>query len=731
MDNEKIVGCVDSVIFQSDDTGYTVCEIEGEDGLPYVLVGTMPYIAEGDSLEAFGKWTLHPTYGKQFRVESYEKILPTSRDDILRYLASGAVKGIGPKTAEKIVSRFGEDTFDVIENHHEWLSDIPGISRRKADDINSSFIQMSGARNVMMFCSEFFGSDMSMKIYNKWGKSSIDIIKADPFLLCSEFTGIGFTRADAIAASCGLPYDSKSRIEGGIFHLLSSSAHANGHTCFPRKRLTADACQLLSVEQDKVDEVMAELIIRGKLIERHMRGDYFVYEPKMRMAEEYVAKKLIQLNKLCAAVDQRDTEAFIMKCEIEAGIRYAPLQREAIHASLRGGVTVLTGGPGTGKTTIIKGLISIFTSLGSKVALAAPTGRAAMRMSEATGCDAKTVHRLLEMEFKSGLEPSFLRDASYLLDEDVFIIDESSMLDIQLTEALLLAVKPGSRVIFIGDRDQLPSVGAGNVLADLIESGCFTTVRLTEVFRQSEQSMIVMAAHDINDGHCPAINNKSNDFFFMGRDNDSSIAETVKELCRERLPKRYGPSLAAGIQVISPSRKGAAGTEGLNLLLQDALNPPSPKKTEKRHGNRIFRCGDKVMQIKNNYTVEWEKNGYEGIGIFNGDIGIIEEINLKNENMIINFDERTVVYDFTFLDELELAYAITVHKSQGSEYPCVIVPLYRCPPMLMTRNLLYTAVTRASKMVILVGRNSVLCNMVENNYHAVRHTGLKEILNEE
>ena len=730
MESEKIVGIVDSVIFQSDDTGYTVCEVEGEDGLPYVLVGTMPYISEGDNIIATGKWTLHQTYGKQFKVESYEKVLPTSEKDILRYLASGAVKGIGPKTADKIVSRFGADTFDVIENHHEWLSDIPGISRRKADDINDSFIKMSGARNVMMFCSEYFGSDTSMKIYNKWGKSAIDIIKADPFRLCSTFAGIGFAKADSIAASCGVPHDSKSRIECGINHILSSAAHSNGHTCYPRGKLTADAVELLAIEYDRIDEEIAELIIRGKLIEKKIRGEYFIFDPKMRVAEEFTARKLLQLDKLCASVDYGDTEAFIMRCERESGIKYAPRQRDAIHASLRGGVTILTGGPGTGKTTIIKGLLSIFKVLGSKVALAAPTGRAAKRMSEATGVEAKTVHRLLEMEFKSAAEPSFVRGASYQLDEDVFIIDECSMLDIQLTEALLLAIKPGSRIILIGDRDQLPSVGAGNVLSDLIECGRFTTIKLTEVFRQSETSMIVMAAHDINEGHCPAINNKNDDFFFMGRDSDTSIAETIMELCNERLPRRYGPEIANGIQVITPSRKGLAGTENMNVLLQAALNPPSDSKPEKHYGAKVFRCGDKVMQIKNNYTIEWEKNGYEGIGIFNGDIGIIEDIDLKHENMTISFDERIVSYDFSFLDELDLAYAMTVHKSQGNEYPCVIVPLYRCAPMLMSRNLLYTAVTRASKMVILVGRNSVLCSMVENNYHAVRYTGLRELLDE-
>ena len=727
---ETLAGIVDSVIFQSDDTGYTVCEIECEDGLPAVLVGTMPYIAEGDNIIALGKWTVHSTYGKQFRVESYEKVLPTSENDILRYLASGAIKGIGPKTAEKIVEKFGSDTFDIIENHHEWLSDIPGISKRKADDINSSFIQMSGARNVMLFCSDYFSSDLSMKIYNKWGGSAIDIIKSNPFRLCSEFVGIGFIKADSIAASCGLPYDSKSRIESGIFHLLSNAAHSNGHTCLPRKKLTDATSELLSIEFDKIDEIIAELVIMGKLIEKEFQNDYYIYDPKMRLAEEYVARKLFQLDKLCASINKSDTEAFILKTEREAGIKYAPMQKQAIYAALNNGVTILTGGPGTGKTTIIKALISIFESIGCDVALAAPTGRAAKRMSEATGYEAKTVHRLLEMEFKSGDELKFVRNASFLLDENVFIIDESSMLDIQLTEALLLAIKPGSRIIFIGDRDQLPSVGAGNLLADLIASKKFTTVCLSEIFRQSENSMIVMAAHSINEGNCPATSNKSEDFFFMGRDNDEAIADTITQLCYERLPKKYGNELASGIQVITPSRKGVAGTESMNTLLQSVLNPPAKNKPEKKHGSRIFRVGDKVMQIKNNYSVEWEKNGYEGIGIFNGDIGIIESIDLKNENMVINFDDRIVVYEFSMLDELEHAYAITVHKSQGSEYPIVIIPLYRCPPMLMSRNLLYTAVTRAEKMVILVGRKSVLETMVENNYHITRYTGLKEILNE-
>lgn len=727
-EQETIQGTVGSVIYSSQDSGYTVCEIEGEDGLPVVIVGTLPYVGEGDIICATGKWTTHPNYGRQFRVESYEKQFPTSKAEILRYLSSGAIAGIGPKTAARIVEKFEEDTFEVLEFHPEWLAELPGISRQKADKMSESFIEKSGARNVMMFCADFFGTSTSMKIYKKWGGRAIEMIRSNPYRLCDSFSGIGFHRADAIAKTCGIAADSDERITGGLSHILTSAAFGSGHTCLQREILIHETAQLLSVTDDLVSTRLDKLLQLGTLFCETRENVSYIYLPRYHSAEVYCASKLIQLHVQCPKIDSADISAFIDRTERLSSIRYAKEQRRALTAALDRGVLILTGGPGTGKTTIIKGLLSIFSALDMDIALAAPTGRAAKRMSEATGCEAKTIHRLLEMEHNDNTDPLFARNASNYLDEDVIIIDESSMIDILLLEALLRAVKPGARVIFIGDVDQLPSVGAGNVLADLIDCDCFSTVRLTEIFRQDSESMIILNAHAINDGRLPDISNHSPDFFFLSRDTDASIANTVADLVKNRLPKAYGTDFAAGIQVITPSRKGAAGTEELNLLMQSILNPPAPEKSQRGAHGIVFRDGDRVMQIKNNYSVEWVKEGLEGLGIFNGDIGEIDSIDTSAETMLIDFDGRITDYAFSQLDELEHAYAITVHKSQGSEYPVVILPLYNCAPMLLTRNLLYTAVTRASKMVILVGRKSVLTTMVENDRHAARYTGLKHFL---
>lgn len=725
---ETIQGTVGSVIYSSPDSGYAVCEIEDENGLPIVIVGTLPYIGEGDIICASGKWINHPTYGRQFRVETYEKQFPTSKAEILRYLSSGAISGIGPKTAARIVEKFEEDTFDVLEFHPEWLAELPGISRQKADKISESFIEKSGARNVMMFCAEFFGASTSMKIYKKWGGRAIEMIRSNPYRLCDSFSGIGFQRADAIAQACGIAADSDARISGGLSHILTSAAFGSGHTCLDRNTLIQETAQLLSIADELIAIRLDKLLQLGKLFCETRENIPYIYLPRYHSAEVYCASKLIQLHVQCPKIDSEDINAFIDRTEHLSGIRYAREQRQALTAALDRGVLILTGGPGTGKTTIIKGLISIFSVLGMEIALAAPTGRAAKRMSEATGCESKTIHRLLEMERNDNTDPLFARNASNYLEEDVIIIDESSMIDILLLEALLRAVKPGARIIFIGDVDQLPSVGAGNVLADLIDCGCFSTVRLTEIFRQDSESMIILNAHAINEGRMPDISNHAPDFFFLPRDTDISIANTVADLVKNRLPKAYGTDFAAGIQVITPSRKGAAGTEELNLLMQNILNPPSPEKSQRSAHGVMFRDGDRVMQVKNNYSVEWIKEGLEGLGIFNGDIGEIDSIDTSDEAMLIDFDGRMTEYAFSQLDELEHAYAITVHKSQGSEYPVVILPLYNCAPMLLTRNLLYTAVTRASKMVILVGRKSVLSTMVENNRHTARYTGLKYFL---
>lgn len=727
-EKETVCGTVDSVIFQSDDTGYTVCEIEDENGFPVVLVGTMPYICEGDTITAAGKWINHPTYGKQFRVDMYEKTLPTGELDILRYLSSGSVKGIGPKTAKKIVDRFGEDTFDVIENHHEWLAEIPGITPRKAADINSSFIEMSGARNVMMFCADFFGSATSMKIYKKWGGSAVERIRNNPYSLCDTFSGIGFKTADSVAESFGISKDSVSRILAGIYYTLESSAHNGGHTCLPERTLITEASRVLSLDEEKIVMGISVGVSQRKLTERFIGAEKYIYIDRYARAENYCALKLLKLDRACPRIDPVDIQGFISRVELTSGIKYASLQREAIASALGGGVMILTGGPGTGKTTVIKGLISIFETIGLDVALSAPTGRAAKRVSESSGCEAKTVHRLLEMEHSEEREPRFLRNEGCYLDEDVIIVDESSMLDTLLLEALLKAMKPGARIVFIGDSDQLPSVGAGNVLSDLISSRRFHTVCLTEVFRQSEESKIITNAHLINEGKMPVIDNKSKDFFFLQRRTDADIAHTVADLVANRLPRAYGEMLAGGIQVITPSRKGQAGTESLNALLQSTLNPPEKGKLEKQAHGIIIREGDRIMQIKNNYDVEWVKDGYDGYGVFNGDIGTVESISPSDESVMLDFDGRETSYDYSSLDELEHAFAITVHKSQGSEYPCVIIPLYSCAPMLLTRNLLYTAVTRASKMVVLVGKAEVLETMVNNNMHTTRHTGLLHLL---
>lgn len=731
MTAESVAGTVDSIIYQNDDNGYTVCEIEDVNGNPVVLVGTIPYLSEGDSITAYGSWTSHPTYGKQFKVEYFEKTLPSEESDILRYLSGGAVKGIGPKTAKRIVEKFGTDTFDVIENHPDWLAEINGITQKKAAAMSESFRAISGTRDIMMFCRGYFPPSTAMRIYKQWGGSAVEKIKNNPFRLCRDFYGISFKKADRIAESIGIAQDDPERIMSGISFVLSNEAARGGHTCLTKNDLVSYSSELLGVSADKIEYCLLSMIKKEEVASVNQGGERMFALHNYYRAESFIAKKLAVLKKMCVRAEAGDIGRLIYGIENTTGIKYASLQRKAIETALEEGVMILTGGPGTGKTTVIRGLISIFSSLGLEISLAAPTGRAAKRMSEATSYEAMTIHRLLEMEYNDEDEPRFVRNQANPLDGEVFIIDESSMIDVMLLEAFLRAVKPGARVIFIGDSDQLPSVGAGNVLADMISSNTIPTVNLVEIFRQSGESLIVTNAHAINSGIYPDVSKKDNDFFFLPRSDEGDIAETVKSLCTVRLPKSYGQDIIPKIQVISPSHKGAAGTDALNMMLQAALNPPSAIKKERRRGDVLFREGDKVMQTRNNYTVEWVKDGNEGIGVFNGDIGVIEEIDTDSETVTVNFDDRHAEYGFEMLEEIEHAYAITVHKSQGCEYPVVIMPLFRCAPMLLTRNLLYTAVTRASKMVILVGRSDVMCRMVDNNMHAVRMTMLADMLKEE
>ncbi len=722
---QKLEGSVEQIVFCNDDNGYTVCDLSVEDDVVTVC-GIMPMLCEGDRLCVYGKWVHSPKYGRQFAAEQYERLMPADTASMLRYLSSRAIKGIGPKTAVKIVEEFGEDTFDVIENHPEWLANIKGISVKSALAASESFKEQSGIRSAMMFFRDYFGAATTVKIYKKWGSSSVDIAKKNPYRLCNEVEGIGFERADALAGSLGLKNGNFDRIMSGLSYILMRNSVQNGHVCLPREKLAAASAELLEVSVEDAERGIAELIRMGRF-KYVMHGEnQMIYLCEAYDEEKYIAEKLVLLDQMCVSVDIQDVDRFIEREEAKSGIQYARLQKQAISDALRYGVLVLTGGPGTGKTTVVRALIHIFDSMGFGIALAAPTGRAAKRMSEATSMEAKTIHRLLEMSYDSEGRAVFNRNEFELLDEQVIIVDEASMIDSALMCALLKAIKPGARIIIIGDSDQLPSVGAGNVLRDIVDSKHFSTVRLTEIFRQAQESLIVTNAHAINNGQMPELSVKDKDFFYLRRGSDHDIAATVADLCKNRLPRAYGDMAKNGIQVICASRKGEAGTESLNIMLQQSLNPRSNYKREHSFRDRIFREGDRVMQTRNNYDIEWKREYDEktGCGIFNGDIGVIETINAPENEMTILFDERRVVYDFSLLEDLEHAYAVTVHKSQGSEYPIVVMPMCTAPLMLHTRNLLYTAVTRAQNMVILVGREDIIAEMVANNRQSMRYTGL-------
>ena len=721
---ERFSGSVEGVIYANEENGYTVFDFALDNGEVVTATGTLPYLAEGDSMVVYGKWVHNAKYGTQLQVFEYESVMPETETAMLRYLASGAVKGIGPKIAARIVAEFGEDTFDIMENHPEWLSQVQGISRKRALEIGEDFRAKAGMRAAMMLFREPFGAEATIRMYRRWGTAAVEVAKRNPYVLCDEIEGIGFEKADAFAASLGFAKDSSERLRGGIGHVLTRNALQNGHTCLPRDTLITMASATLGVEEALVGEVLSELLGQGRLTCIKNGEEPYIFEKYTYECEKYIADKLALLDKTCISADIREIDRFIEREELAHGLTYAGLQRQAIIDAMSSGVMVLTGGPGTGKTTVVRALLRIFNSMGLKVALASPTGRAAKRLSESTQSEAKTVHRLLEFSYERENEAVFLRNEHNCLDENVVIIDEMSMTDTFLFCALLKAVKPGAHLILIGDADQLPSVGAGNVLHDIIESGRFSTVKLTEVFRQAQESLIITNAHRIHGGEMPLLNVGDNDFFFLPRESDSAVAATVADLCRNRLPKAYGADIVGRIQIITPSHRGEGGTDNLNRILQATLNPASAHKAEHAFRERVFRVGDKVMQVRTNYEVEWARGAQKGMGIFNGDVGEILSIKTAEKIMEIRFDDRLVSYDFSMLEELELAYAITVHKSQGSEYPVVIIPAYRAAPMLLTRNLLYTAVTRAQKMVILVGMTDVVAAMVANDRQTLRYTGL-------
>ena len=724
---QRLEGSVERVIYTNEENGYTICDLaSSEDGEIVTVVGIMPMLGAGDHLCVYGTWTHNPKYGRQFSVSEYERVMPADTASILRYLASRAIKGIGPKMAQRIVEEFGEDSFDVIENHPEWLANIKGISMKTALAASESFREQAGIRSAMMFFRDYFGAATTVKIYKKWGARAVDIAKKNPYRLCNEIDGIGFERADTMAQKLGFAGDHLERLMSGVLYVLAQNAIQNGHVCYPRELLISTAAGLLGVEKEPTETAVQMLLRNGSLYTVRQGETEMLYDAASYHDEKYIAEKMLLLDARCASVDLRDIDAFIEGEEAKLGMRYATQQKRAISDALRYGVMILTGGPGTGKTTVVRALLHIFDSMGFDIALAAPTGRASKRLSEATSTEAKTIHRLLEMTYGEGERSIFLKNEDDLLEEQIIIVDEASMIDNALMCALLKAIKPGARLILIGDADQLPSVGAGNVLRDLIESERFATVRLDEIFRQAQKSLIVTNAHLINRGEMPNLSVKDNDFFFLRRANDREIALTVADLCQNRLPKTYGEVARQGIQVIAASRKGESGTESLNVLLQRTLNSFAYDKQEYRFRDRIFREGDRVMQTRNNYDMLWTRTADDkvGNGIFNGDIGRIEEIDAAAKEMTILFDDRRVIYDFSDLEDLEHAYAVTVHKSQGSEYPIVILPMCSAASMLLSRNLLYTAVTRAQTMVILVGREEIVRQMVGNDRQTKRYTGL-------
>ena len=733
MEDELVLeGTVEDVIFHNDDNGYAVFDFKSDDGDEIICVGTVPQIRRGDMLKLTGGMVIHPTYGLQFKVEFYERVVPTTAVAIEKYLSSGIVKGIGPKTAKKIVDKFGAATFYVIEEKFDRLVEIKGITYDKALAVHNSFCSQRDIRKVMLYLQEFGVTPaFAMKVYKKYGYRTIDIIKENPYRMAEDIAGIGFKTADRIAYSMGIPTDSPDRVKSGIKYILSESL-LDGNVFMPKDSFIRQAGEILSVDEEMVDNCLRELQIEHKVFNENIDGTDAVYLMTMYYTEISAAKKLLELSFFHDDADLKKINDKIDAVEDLSGICLAKQQRTAVIEAMREGVLVITGGPGTGKTTIIHTIIQIFKSSGMEVVLAAPTGRAAKRMTETTGIEAKTIHRMLGVAYADddNGRQKFDKNETEPIEADVIIIDEVSMVDMQLFNNLLKAIEPGTRLILVGDANQLPSVAAGNVLKDIIKSEKIKVVRLTEIFRQARESAIITNAHKINSGEEPVMNGKNTDFFFVNAQYAPEVPGKIVELITKRLPKFTGVDSFSDMQVLTPMRKGDIGAAGLNKTLQKALNPPSDGKKEYETSSCTFREGDKVMQIKNNYNISWKIENRlgkvidDGTGIYNGDMGIIKSINKQAETITVLFDDmRQAVYEFTALDELELAYAVTIHKSQGSEYPVVIIPIHSGPPMLMSRNLLYTAVTRAKKFVIIVGLKSSVNRMVANDREVSRYSG--------
>ncbi len=728
---QMVCGTVSQIVFQNEENGYAVLRLIAPDGEEITATGYIPGLGLGEELTLGGRWTTHPSYGEQFTAESFERRLPVSVRGIADYLGSGLIKGIGPRLAVKIAEKFGEDTFDILQNDPAQLTEIRGITTKKAQDIGRQFTEMSEMRLLMDFLTENgLPVWLTPRLYKRLGVAAMDALTENPYLLCDEYYEIDFGLADALALNLGLPRLSEERADAGILYTMTFNLN-NGHTFIPVEKLVGAACTLLSdddvvFEEPRAMESIERLAARGQVVREIIAGRDAVYLRQMYEAEDFLAGCLKQLAAQTYTYDF-DLDELLDALEQDADVAYAPLQKKAIATAAKCGVSILTGGPGTGKTTAVRGMLRVFEALGLETVLAAPTGRAAKRLSELCGMEAKTIHRLLEAGYGPGGKLAFQRCLTNPLDCGVVVLDEVSMVDISLMQALLAAMPTGARLVLVGDADQLPPVGPGNFLRDLITSGCVPVTQLTEIFRQAQKSDIVMNAHAINEGRMPVPSGKDGDFFLMKKADPAAVLQTVTELCRDRLPRYYGLS-PSQIQVLTPSRRQGAGTAQLNRRLQEALNPATPEKNEKRFGDTVFREGDRVMQIRNNYDIIWERmdNHEQGTGMFNGDVGEILQIFPGQECLIVKFDDKLATYTFDMLDELELAYAMTVHKAQGSEFEAVIVTLSAgVPRRLLTRNILYTAITRAKKLLVIVGAQETLETMVNTNTRGRRYSALK------
>ena len=728
MNECTISGTISHVIYQNEENGYTVLRLVTSDGEAVTAVGSIPFAAPGEDLVVTGRWVSHPVHGDQVDVHQVERYMPTEENEILSYLSSGVVKGVGPATASAIVQRFGANSLMVLEEDPGELTKIKGISPRRAKEIGESFRYQTGMRRLMSFLSSNdLPLSLALRLYRRYGGEALDAVRENPYLLVDELYGVDFAVMDEIALSMGMAGDSRRRIEASVLFELTYNL-GNGHVFLPRDKLIAAASQLIDCPPETVEVSLDDLIGRGAVRCQRVARVEACYLRRLYEAETGVTEKLGRM--LACQADRPDyvrVDAILEQIEAGQGITYAPEQRRAVELAARQGVVLLTGGPGTGKTTSVRGIVAMLDRIGCKILLMAPTGRAAKRLGELCAREAQTIHRALGMTWREETgEVTFQKNEKDPLEAEAVIVDEMSMVDLPLLHALLSAVKDDCRLVMVGDPDQLPSVGPGNVFGDLIRSGRVETVRLTEIFRQAQASAIIRSAHAVNQGQLPPLRNSAgSDFFFMRRRDPLAAVELVVELCRTRLPQNMGVD-GRDIQVLCPTRRGEWGTRALNRALQEALNPPAPDKRQKVWGELVFRVGDRVMQIRNNYDVLWVRSdGVTGAGIFNGDVGVVEDIDPAGELMTVRFDDRTATYVSDMLGELELAYAVTVHKSQGSEYRAVVLVALPAAPALMVRGVLYTGITRARELLVVVGDDAALGRMAENDRQQRRYSGLR------